>query len=70
LRNCSGNNRNDRPNVKGYGKVLLTHVENCAKEKKYEIVSLSSGLQRAAAHQFYEEKMDYGKTSYIFLKKL
>lgn len=42
---------------KGYGKVLLTHVENWAKEKKYGIVSLSSGLQQAPAHQFYEEKI-------------
>lgn len=55
---------------KGYGKTLLNYVEHWAKKQNYDVVSLSSGLQRASAHQFYEEKMEYGKTSYVFVKKL
>ncbi|MGG5255132.1 GNAT family N-acetyltransferase [Neobacillus sp. SM06] len=54
----------------GYGKVLLSFVENWAKENGYGIVSLSSGLQRLDAHRFYEEKMAYDKVSYVFLKRM
>lgn len=55
---------------KGYGEKLLTFVHEWAKEKGYESVSLSSGLQRMDAHRFYEEKMNYDKVSYIFKKTL
>ncbi|GLB59590.1 GNAT family N-acetyltransferase [Cytobacillus sp. NCCP-133] len=55
---------------KGFGSALLSYVENWAKDNGYSAVSLSSGLQREAAHRFYEEKMDYDKVSYVFLKKL
>jgi GNAT superfamily N-acetyltransferase len=55
---------------KGYGEALLSYVENWAKDNGYNIVSLSSGLQREAAHRFYEEKMEYDKVSYVFLKKV
>ncbi|MEN2467737.1 GNAT family N-acetyltransferase [Ornithinibacillus sp. FSL M8-0202] len=51
---------------KGYGEKLLTFVHNWAKENNYESVALSSGLQRTNAHQFYEEKMNYDKVSYVF----
>lgn len=54
----------------GYGKALLSYVENWAKENGYGIVSLSSGLQRHDAHRFYGEKMDYDKVSYVFLKRM
>ncbi len=54
----------------GYGKALLTYVENWAKENGYSIVSLSSGLKRQDAHRFYEEKMAYDKVSYVFLKRM
>jgi len=55
---------------KGYGARLLAHVEKQAGENGYGIVSLSSDLQRKDAHRFYEEKMDYDKVSYVFLKRL
>lgn len=55
---------------KGYGELLLHYVENWAKEQCYGVVSLSSGLQRGDAHRFYEDKMDYDKVSYVFLKRL
>ncbi|WP_019153476.1 GNAT family N-acetyltransferase [Robertmurraya massiliosenegalensis] len=55
---------------KGYGEVLLHHVHQWAKDNGYDVVSLSSGLQRLDAHRFYEEKMDYDKVSYVFYKKL
>ncbi|UQD52368.1 GNAT family N-acetyltransferase [Bacillus methanolicus] len=55
---------------KGYGEKLLSYVHKWAKENGYNIVSLSSGLQRVDAHRFYEEKMQYDKVSYVFLKRL
>lgn len=55
---------------KGHGATLLNYVEKWAKEHNYSKVSLSSGLKRVDAHRFYEEKMDYDKVSYVFLKSL
>ncbi len=55
---------------KGYGEALLEYVQNWSKENGYDIVSLSSGLQRIDAHRFYENKMDYDKVSYVFLKRI
>ncbi len=52
----------------GYGEKLLSFVHEYAREKKIKRVSLSSGLQRKDAHRFYEDKMGYGKTSYVFFK--
>lgn len=54
---------------KGYGQELLTHVHNWSQEQSYKMISLSSGLQRVDAHRFYENKMDYDKVSYVFLKR-
>ena len=51
---------------KGYGEKLLTYVHDWAKERDYESVALSSGLQRTNAHRFYEDRMDYDKVSYVF----
>lgn len=55
---------------KGYGEKLLSHIETLAIEKGCQTVTLSSGLQRKDAHRFYEEKMEYDKTSYVFKKEL
>jgi GNAT superfamily N-acetyltransferase len=55
---------------KGYGEKLLNYVETWAKNNGYDIISLSSGLQRLNAHRFYEDKMDYVKKSYVYLKEL
>jgi len=53
---------------KGYGETLLNLVHHWAKDNGYDVVSLSSGLQRLDAHRFYEEKMGYRKVSYVFSK--
>ncbi|OIU72027.1 GNAT family N-acetyltransferase [Rossellomorea aquimaris] len=54
----------------GHGQELLLYVEKWARSHGYERISLSSGLQRIDAHRFYEEKMDYQKKSFVFLKDL
>ncbi|MEG9296872.1 GNAT family N-acetyltransferase [Mangrovibacillus sp. Mu-81] len=54
----------------GHGKKLLSYVECWAKNNGYDIISLSSGMQRLDAHRFYEDKMDYKKTSYVYVKEL
>ncbi|SDJ16811.1 GNAT family N-acetyltransferase [Salimicrobium halophilum] len=53
----------------GYGEIMLHFVEQWAAQNKYDHVALSSGLEKAQAHKFYQEKMDYDKASYVFLKK-
>jgi len=55
---------------KGYGEKLLTYVHEWARENNYESVALSSGLQRADAHRFYEDRMEYNKVSYVFKSSL
>ncbi|RFU63844.1 GNAT family N-acetyltransferase [Peribacillus glennii] len=55
---------------KNHGEKLLSQVHQWAADNGYGLVSLSSGLQRLDAHRFYEQKMDYDKTSYVFVKKL
>lgn len=55
---------------KGYGRKLLSYVQEWSKENNYENVSLSSALQRTGAHSFYENKMGYDKVSYIFQTNL
>lgn len=55
---------------KSYGEKLLSYVEDWATNNGYENVALSSGLQRAEAHRFYDEKMGYDKVSYVFKKTL
>lgn len=55
---------------KSYGEKLLSYVEDWATNNGYENVALSSGLQRADAHRFYDEKMGYDKVSYVFKKTL
>lgn len=55
---------------KGYGEKLLSYVHEWAQEHNYECVALSSGIQRAEAHRFYENKMDYDRVSYVFKANL
>ncbi|MFD1737275.1 GNAT family N-acetyltransferase [Bacillus salitolerans] len=55
---------------KGYGEKLLTYVEEWGKEKEFNCVSLSSGIQRIDAHRFYEDKMNYKKVNFVFKKIL
>ncbi|WP_239422117.1 GNAT family N-acetyltransferase [Bacillus sp. CGMCC 1.16541] len=55
---------------KGYGEQLLSFVEQWGKENNCMHVALSSANHRVDAHRFYEEKMDYTRPSYVFLKSL
>lgn len=55
---------------KGLGKILLSHIEDYAKEKNLSCIALSSSLEKENAHRFYEGKMDFGKVSYVFKKDL
>lgn len=61
--------REDRRS-RGFGEALLRHIHEWARKHGCGVVALSSGLQRARAHRFYEEKMGYEKTSYVFKKTL
>jgi len=53
---------------KGYGKLLLSYIENYAKANSLNCVALSSGLPKEDAHRFYENAMNYDKVSYVFKK--
>ena len=55
---------------KGYGKLLLSYVEELAKSNSLKCVALSSRIQREDAHRFYEKTMNYEKASYLFRKEL
>lgn len=55
---------------KKYGQVILSFINEWAKENGCDVVALSSGLQRVEAHKFYEAKMGFDKTSYVFKKQL
>ncbi|WP_155268508.1 GNAT family N-acetyltransferase [Clostridium beijerinckii] len=55
---------------KKYGETLLSFINEWAKENGCDVVALSSGLQQAEAHKFYESKMGFAKTSYVFKKKI
>jgi Acetyltransferase (GNAT) family. len=55
---------------KKYGQTLLSFINEWAKGIDCEVVALSSGLQRVEAHKFYESKMGFDKTSYVFKKQL
>jgi GNAT superfamily N-acetyltransferase len=55
---------------KGYGRELLLHLEELGRSEGCNTLALTSGLQRADAHRFYEEKMGYKRVSYAFTKAL
>ena len=55
---------------KGHGKLLLDHLESLARAAGCQTIALSSGVQRAEAHRFYEEKMGFDRVSYVFKKEL
>lgn len=55
---------------RGHGRMLLRHVEELAAAEGCELVALSSALDRADAHRFYEEHMGYARVSYCFTKRV
>ncbi|MGH2695231.1 MAG: GNAT family N-acetyltransferase [Actinomycetota bacterium] len=55
---------------KGYGERLLSFLEEFARAEGCETLALSSGVQRADAHRFYEDKMRYERASYVFKRGL
>ena len=60
----------EKERSKGYGKMLLSYIEDIAKENSLKCVALSSRIQREDAHRFYEETMQYKKASYLYRKEL
>lgn len=57
----------------GIGRLLMTEVENCAKNFGYSIIELTSGLRRAkdGSHEFYK-KLGYqneGFMAKLYLRK-
>lgn len=60
----------ERQRSKGHGKLLLDHLEDLARADGCQTIALSSGVQRADAHRFYEDKMGYERVSYVFKKTL
>lgn len=55
---------------KGYGAELVRYLEKFARDQGCHLVELTSGVQRKDAHRFYEEKMGYLRSSWVFRKKL
>ncbi len=55
---------------KGYGRALLSYIEDMARDEDCERVVLTSGVQRVDAHRFYEQHMDYTRAGYVFKKVL
>lgn len=53
----------------GIGKALLHFTKNYAKDREIYKVSLSSGLQRTSAHNFYLRN-GYSKSAWHFSKKI
>ncbi|MDP8258288.1 MAG: GNAT family N-acetyltransferase [Candidatus Aadella gelida] len=55
---------------KSYGEKMLKYIEDMARKEGCGIVSLASKFEREGAHRFYEDKMGYEKTGFVFQKKL
>ncbi|HEX2294806.1 MAG TPA: GNAT family N-acetyltransferase [Actinomycetota bacterium] len=54
----------------GHGRTLMAAVEQLAEAEGCELVALSSGLERADAHRFYEQHLGYSRVSYCFTKRV
>lgn len=51
---------------RGYGARLLGFIGRLARDHGCEGVALTSAFHRTGAHRFYQEKMGYRRTSYLF----
>jgi GNAT superfamily N-acetyltransferase len=60
----------DSQRSRGHGQRLLGHLEELARAEGCDMIALSSGLQRANAHRFYERRMGYARLSFVFGKSL
>ncbi len=56
----------ERPH--GYGKALMDQVDALARDLGCDQIALVSGLQRADAHRYYEQKVGMTRTAYTFQK--
>ena len=55
---------------RGYGKALMDRVDALARDLSCDIVALASGLQRADAHRFYEDRVGMMRSAYTFQKSI
>ncbi|WP_254542808.1 GNAT family N-acetyltransferase [Halomarina pelagica] len=55
---------------RSYGERLLDHVAAWGRENGCGTIALSSGLERADAHRFYEERAGMDRASYVFTRSL
>lgn len=55
---------------KGYGKALMEYIYALAADLGCDTVALASGLQRADAHRFYEQKVGMIRSAYTFQKAI
>ena len=60
----------ERARSKGYGKQLLTYIEQVAIDNNLHCIALSSGLTRTGTHRFYESTMGFTKICYGFCKNI
>jgi len=58
----------ERERSKGHGKKILDYLEDFANKQGCNGIALSSGLHRIEAHNFYQNKMEYNKTGFVFQK--
>ena len=54
----------------GYGKALMDSIDVLARDLGCDTVALASGLQRADAHRFYEQKAHLKASAYTFQKAI
>ncbi|MCC7495574.1 MAG: GNAT family N-acetyltransferase [Fimbriimonadaceae bacterium] len=54
----------------GYGRLLLGAVEELGRGAGCQQIALTSGVQRLAAHRFYEQHLGYERMSHSFRKHL
>lgn len=55
---------------RGYGQTLLSYMDEVARENDCTRVWLTSAAHRLDAHRFYEQRMRYTRSGYVFLKDL
>lgn len=55
---------------RGFGEQLFEYLREWAERMGCEKIALSSGLQRADAHRFYEERGRMERASYVFTRDL